>query len=189
MIRPVTSLLEPKRRLGDLLVTRGYLGEEQLRTVLDEQRSSRGTKLLGELLVDRGWASEEQVLECLAVELSLPYVKLDSRLFNAKIVDVLPRDVIEKYTAPPLFRVRNTLTVAISEPTNVFLVEQLAEVAKCEIQVVIAAAQDIRRMVQTYLPSRRVFVIDDIIDDAKDDAVKLIEASVEDIAAVADAAG
>ena len=62
------------------------------------------------------------------------------------------------------------------------LVEQLGEVAKCEIQVVIAAAKDIRRMVQTSLPSERVFVI----DDAKDGAVKLIEASVEDIAAVAD---
>ena len=65
MIRPVTSLLEPKRRLGDLLVTRGYLSEEQLQVVLDEQRSSRGAKLLGELLVERSWASEEQVLECL----------------------------------------------------------------------------------------------------------------------------
>ena len=189
MIRPVSSLLEPKRRLGDLLVTRGYLSEEQLQVVLDEQRSSRGAKLLGELLVERSWASEEQVLECLAVELGLPYVKLDSRLFDAKIVDTLPRDVIEKHTVLPLFRVRNTLTVAVSEPTNVFLVEQLAEVAKCEIQIVIAAAKDIRRMVQTYLPNDRVFVIDDIIDDAKEDSVRLIEASVEDIAADAVAAG
>ena len=189
MIRPVSSLLEPKRRLGDLLVTRGYLSEEQLQVVLDDQRSSRGAKLLGELLVERSWASEEQVLECLAIELGLPYVKLDSRLFDAKIVDTLPRDVIEKHTVLPLFKVRNTLTVAVSEPTNVFLVEQLAEVAKCEIQIVIAAAKDIRRMVQTYLPNERVFVIDDIIDDAKEDSVRLIEASVEDIAADAVAAG
>lgn len=189
MIRTVSSLLEPKRRLGDLLVKRGYLTEDQLQVVLEEQRSSRGAKLLGELLVEKSWASEEQVLECLAVELGLPYVKLDSRLFDAKIADVLPRDVIEKHTVLPLFRVRNTLTVAVSEPTNVFLVEQLAEVAKCEIQIVIAAAKDIRRMVQTYLPNERVFVIDDIIDDAKEDAVKLIEASVEDIAADAVAAG
>ncbi len=189
MIRPVSSLLEPKRRLGDLLVKRGYLSEEQLQIVLDEQRSSRGAKLLGELLVERSWASEEQVLECLAVELGLPYVKLDTRLFDAKIVDTLPRDVIEKHTVLPLFKVRNTLTVAVSEPTNVFLAEQLAEVAKCEIQIVIAAAKDIRRMVQTYLPNERVFVIDDIIDDAKEDSVRLIEASVEDIAGDAVAAG
>jgi type IV pilus assembly protein PilB len=189
MIRPVSSLLEPKRRLGDLLVTRGYLSDEQLQIVLDEQRSSRGAKLLGELLIERSWASEEQVLECLAVELGLPYVKLEPRLFDAKIVDALPRDVIEKHTVLPLFKVRNTLTVAVSEPTNVFLVEQLGEVAKCEIQIVIAAAKDIRRMVQTYLPNERVFVIDDIIDDAKEDSVRLIEASVEDIAADAVAAG
>ncbi len=189
MIRPISSLLEPKRRLGDLLVTRGYLNEEQLQVVLEEQRSSRGAKLLGELLVERSWATEEQVLECLAIELGLPYVKLESRLFDSKIADALPRDVIDKYTVLPLFRIRNTLTVAVSEPTNVFMVEQLAEVAKCKIQIVIAAAKDIRRMVQTYLPNERVFVIDDIIDDAKDSAVKLIEQSVEDIGAVADLAG
>ena len=189
MIRSMSSLLEPKRRLGDLLVTRGYLSEEQLQQVLDEQRASRGTKLLGELLVEKSWTTEEQVLECLAIELGLPFVKLESRLFDSKIVDALPREFIEKHTVLPLFKVRNTLTVAVTEPTNVFLVEQLREVTKCEIQVAIAAAKDIRRMVQTYLPNERVFVIDDIIDDARDDAVKLIEASVEDIAAVAEAAG
>jgi type IV pilus assembly protein PilB len=189
MIRAVTALLEPKRRLGDLLVQRGYLTEEQLQNVLEEQRSSRGTKLLGELLVDRGWANEDQVLECLAVELGLPFVKLDSRLFDVKIVDSLSRELIDKHTVLPLFKVRDTLTVAISEPTNVFLVEQLREYAKCEIQVVIATGKDIRRMVQTYLPNERVFVIDDIIEDARDDAVKLIEASVEDIAVAAEAAG
>ncbi len=188
MIRAASSLLEPKRRLGDLLVAREYLTEEQLQLVLEDQRDSRGTKLLGELLVERGWCNEEQVLECLALELNLPYVRLDSRLFDIKTFDSLPREFIDKHTVLPLFKVRDTLTVALSEPTNVFLVEQLREVAKCEIQVVIAAAKDIRRMVQTYLPNEQVFVIDDIIDDAREDSVKLIEESVEDIAAVAEAA-
>lgn len=189
MIRAISSLLEPKRRLGDLLVARGYLAEEQLQIALDEQRSNRGSKLLGELLTERGWSSEEQVLECLAVELGLPYVRLESRLFDPKTVDLLPREFIDKHTVLPLFKVRNTLTVAVAEPTNVFMVEQIAKVAKCEIQIAIASAKDIRRMVQTYLPNERVFVIDDIIDDARDDAVKLIEESVEDIAAAAEAAG
>jgi type IV pilus assembly protein PilB len=189
MIRAISSLLEPKRRLGDLLIARGFLTEEQLQMALDEQRSNRGAKLLGELLMDRGWCSEEQVLEGLSIELGLPYVKLESRLFDSKIVDALPRDFIDKHTVLPLFKVRDTLTVAVSEPTNVFLVEQLRDVAKCDVQIVIAAGKDIRRMVQTYLPNERVFVIDDIIDDARDDAVKLIEQSVQDIAAAAEAAG
>ena len=141
MIRAISSLLEPKLRLGDLLVARGFLSDEQLKMALEEQRSNRGTKLLGELLTERGWCSEEQVLEGLSVELGLPYVKLDSRLFDAKVVDSLPRDFIDKYTVLPLFKVRDTLTVAVSEPTNVFLVEQLGSVAKCEIQIVIAAAR------------------------------------------------
>ena len=75
------------------------------------------------------------------------------------------------------------LTVAVAEPTNVFLIDQLRDIARCEVQIAVASAKDIRRMVQTYLPNTRVFVIDDIIDDANGDAVELIEESIEDIGA------
>src|SRR4051812_44756268 len=100
------SLLEPKRRLGDLLVTRGYLTAEQLQQALGEQRQGQGEKLLGEVLVDREYCSEEHVIECLAVEFGVPYIRLDSKLFDPKTFALIPREFIEKYTVLPLFRVR-----------------------------------------------------------------------------------
>lgn len=183
------SLLEPKLRLGDLLVARGYLTDEQLDQVLREQVEGFGSKLLGEIVVERAFCNEEHVLECLAAEYGVPYARLDSRLFDAKMFDTIPREFIEKHTVLPLFKIQNVLTVAVAEPTNVFLLDQLRAVARCEIQIVIAGARDIRRMVQTYLPNTRVFVIDDIIDDASSDAVELIEESIEDIGADVDVAG
>ena len=185
----VKSLLEPKLRLGDLLIARGRLTSEQLDLALAEQAETFGTKLLGEVLVEKEFCSEEQVLEALAAEFGVPYVRLDSRLFDPKVFDTIPRDFIEKNAVLPLFKVRDVLTVAVAEPTNVFLLDQLRDMARCEVQIAVAGAKDIRRMVQTYVPNTRVFVIDDIIDDASGGAVELIEESIEDIGADADVAG
>jgi len=182
-------LLEPKLRLGDLLVKRGYLTPEKLEAALSEQFDGQGEKLLGELLLEREYCTEEQLLECLAVEFGVPYVRLDSRLFDPKMFELIPREFIEKHTVLPLFRVRNVLTIALAEPTNVFLIDQLRDIVRCEVQIAIASAKDIRRMVQTYMPNTRVFVIDDIIDDANGDAVELIEESIADIGAAVDFAG
>jgi type IV pilus assembly protein PilB len=177
----VSPLLQPKPRLGDLLVTNGFLTQEQLEQALEEQRDSGGRKLLGEVLIDREYCSEEHVLECLAVDFGVPYVRLDNRLFDPKQFEILSREFIEKYTVVPLFKVHNVLTVAVAEPTNVFLVDQIREAAGCDVQIAIASATDIRRMVQTYLPNTRVFVIDDIIDGSNSDSVELIEESLDDI--------
>ncbi|WP_298869112.1 GspE/PulE family protein [uncultured Gimesia sp.] len=175
------SLLQPKMRLGDLLVYKEYITLEQLESALEEQANGDGNQLLGELLVLSEYCTEEQVLECLALEYRIPYVQLDSRMFDSKIFEILPREFVEKHTVLPLFKVRNVLTVAVAEPTNVFLVDQLSNLTKSEIQIVAASAREIRRMVQTYMPNTNVFVIDDIIDDANGTNVELIEESIDDI--------
>ncbi|MBS0206599.1 MAG: Flp pilus assembly complex ATPase component TadA [Planctomycetes bacterium] len=186
---PTRSPLQSRPRLGDLLVRRGFLSAERLQEALRLQKEGEQTKLLGELLVDREFCSEEQVLECLAVEFQLPFVRLEARLFDPKVVELLPRDFIEKHVVLPLFKVRDTLTVAVAEPSDVFLLDRLKSVARCEIQLAIASARDIRRTLQTYLPDSQVFVIDDIIDDVQGDAVELIEESIDDIVSVTELAG
>lgn len=175
------TLLQPKMRLGDLLIFKEYISLEQLESALEEQTQGDGSQLLGELLVNNEYCTEEQVLECLALEYRIPYVQLDSRMFDSKVFELLPREFVEKHTVLPLFKVRNVLTVAVAEPTNVFLVDQLRDLSKSDIQIVAANARDIRRMVQTYMPNTNVFVIDDIIDDANGTNVELIEDSIDDI--------
>ena len=182
-------LLKPRPRLGDLLVRQGFLAPEQLQQALALQAQGEGSKLLGEVLVEREFCTEEQVLECLAVEFKLPFVKLDTRMFDPKAVELLPREFIEKHIVLPLFKLRDTLTVAVAEPSDVFLLDRLKSVARCEVQLAIASARDIRRTLQTYLPDSKVFVIDDIIDDVQSDAVELIEDTVEDIGAGSELAG
>src|SRR5215813_264404 len=150
-------------RLGNVLIERGYITVEQLNAALEEQRGSTG-KLLGEILVERGFCTDDHVIECLAMVYGVPYAKLEPRIADPKVVECLPRDYIQKNLVFPLFKIRHTLTVAVTEPTNLFLIDELHALTNLDVQVVATSAKDIRRMFTT-LPDSKTFVIDDIIDD------------------------
>ncbi len=180
-----TSTAPP--RLGNILVERGYISVEQLHAALEEQRKGTG-KLLGEILTEKGFCSDDQVIECLATVYGVPYAKLEPRLADPKALDVLPREYIEKNLVFPLFKIRHTLTVAVCEPTNLFLIDELRSLTGSEVQVVATSAKDIRRMITT-LPDSKTFVIDDIIEDNAQAEVTLIETAIEDISDSTEYAG
>ncbi len=175
-------------RLGNLLLDRGYLSIEALKQALTQQQTDSAGKLLGEILVELGVCTEDQVVECLAAEFGVPYAKLEARLFDPHIVDILPRDYIEANLVLPLFLVRDRLTVAVAEPSNLFLIEELRSLTQREVQIVAATPRDIRRLL-TNLPNSKVFVIDDIIEDSEAADVTLIEEAIEDIGDIAEIAG
>ena len=175
-------------RLGNLLVEKGYLSAENLQVALDRQKQDSRSKLLGEILVELEYCTEDQIVECLAAEYGVPYAKLDARLFDPKIVDVLPREYIEQNLVLPLFLVRGVLTIAVSEPSNLFLIEEIRGLSNQQVQIIAATSKDIRRMITT-LPNSKVFVIDDIIEDSETADVTLIEEAIEDIGDVAEIAG
>ena len=119
-----TATLAP-RRLGSLLVDKGYLTPGDLQSALEKQKQEGRKKLLGEILVEQEYCTEDQVVECLAAEYGVPYAKLDARLLDPKVVDVLPREYVEKNLVLPLFLVRGVLTIAVSEPSNLFLIDEV----------------------------------------------------------------
>ena len=140
------------------------------------------------MLVDLEYCTEDQVVECLATEYGVPHAKLDARLLDPKIVDILPREYVEKNLVLPLFVVRGVLTIAVSEPSNLFLIDEIRGLTSAQVQIVAASPKDIRRMITT-LPNSKVFVIDDIIEDSDNADVTLIEEAIEDISDVEEIAG
>ena len=182
----MTTLAAP--RLGNLLLEKGYLSVESLETALASQRGGRQNKLLGEILVELGLCSEEQIVECLASEYGVPFARLDARLYDPKCVEMLPREYLEANLVLPLFCVRNVLTLAVAEPSNLFLIDEIRALTQRDVQIVAATPKDIRRML-TNLPNSKVFVIDDIIEDSEAADVTLIEEAIEDIGDVVEIAG
>ena len=181
-----------KRRvvqLGQLLIERGYLKAEQLDQALAHQKQNHNTLLLGEVLQQLGMCTEDQIMEALALGYGVPFARISPKVADPKVIDVLPREFLDRHRVLPLFKVRNRLTVAVNEPANVFLLEEIGRISGCEVLVVCATAKDIRSTLETHLPSANIFVIDDILDDATPSELSVIEdKAAEDIANLEDAA-
>ncbi|HPF39439.1 MAG TPA: ATPase, T2SS/T4P/T4SS family [Phycisphaerae bacterium] len=178
-----------KLQVGQILVAKGLITEAQIEQAIAEQAARGHKQLLGEVLIDLGFVTADGVMEALAEAYGVPYAKLTPRLVDPHIMDTLPRDYREKHSVIPLFKVRNTLTVAMCEPSNVFLIEEIARMTECTVQVVAVTAADIQMIIGQYVNSANVFVIDDIIEDVSDDAFELIESKVDDIANLEGMAG
>ncbi|TVQ77867.1 MAG: type II/IV secretion system protein, partial [Phycisphaeraceae bacterium] len=157
--------MHSRLQLGDLLVAKNLLTQDQLSQALEEQRGKGHTRLLGEVLVELGFVSEHVIMEALAESYCVPYARITPRIADPRAIDSLPREFIDGHNVLPLFRVKNTLTVAVSEPANLFLLEEIERLSGLTVQIVAATAQDIRATMQAYLPNANVFVIDDIYED------------------------
>src|SRR4030043_1135640 len=178
-----------KMQLGQLLLARGIVTEEQIEKALAEQKEKGHHKLLGELLVEMNYCTENQIASALAEAYDVPYAQVSPKICDAKVLDILPREFLEEHIVLPLFKVGDKLTVAVSEPTNVFLIDEIERISGCKVQIVCATAKDIKATLQTYLPAANVFVIDDIIDDNGLEDFTLIENITQDITNLEEIAG
>jgi type IV pilus assembly protein PilB len=186
----MTELLkETKLQLGQVLLSRNIITEEQIQQALRAQKQGGHNKLLGELLIQLGFCTENQIASALAEAYGVPYAPISPKLCDPAVVELLPREFLDEHAVLPLFKVYTTLTVAVSEPSNVFLIDEIERLSSCKVQIVCATAKDIRSTLQTYMPAANVFVIDDIIDDAALDDFTMIENITEDIANLKEVAG
>jgi len=181
--------VEKKMQLGQLLLARGVVTAEQIEKALNEQKEKGHHKLLGELLVEMNYCSENQIASALAQGYGVPYAQVSPKICDPKAIEILPREFLEEHIVLPLFKVYDVLTVAVSEPTNVFLMDEIERISGCKIQVVCSTAKDIKATLQIYLPAANVFVIDDIIDDEGLEDFTLIEKYTADISSLEEIAG
>src|SRR5438270_1575412 len=101
-----------RKPLGQLLLGKGVLQQEQLDRALEEQKRSNHQKLLGEILVEMRFCTEDQITETLAQAYGVPYARISPKVTDPKVIAILPKDFLEKHCVLPLFLVEGTLTVA-----------------------------------------------------------------------------
>jgi type IV pilus assembly protein PilB len=178
-----------KMQLGQLLLGRGIVTEEQIKKALAEQKEKGHCKLLGELLVEMNYCTENQIASALAEAYDVPYAQVNPKICDAKVLDILPKKFLEEHVILPLFKVADVLTVAVSEPTDVFLIDEIERISGCKVQIVCATAKDIKATLETYLPAANVFVIDDIIDEKGLEDFSLIDKYKADISDLEEIAG
>ena len=168
-------------RIGDLLINKGMVTQEQLEQAVACQSNRGHKKLLGEVLVELKIVTEEQVMEVLAETYGVPFARVSPKLADPRVIEVLPRDFLEQQCVLPLFLVSGKLTLAVHEPANVFLIEEVERLTGHSVQVVAAPAHDIASTLEAYLPQANVFVIDELVGDMQAADLSLVEKEIADL--------
>lgn len=127
MTRGSGSATEERKRIGDILVADGILTPDQLDEALEKQREDPNSARLGTVVLELGMVSEHAVARALARQLRLPMVDLVERTPSPEAIEVVPRRLAERHDLLPLDvdPDEGILTVAMSDPTDVFALDDL----------------------------------------------------------------
>ena len=112
------------RKLGQILVDLGYLNEDQLWDVLEEQKQSPG-EIIGQVAIRMGLITEAQVTEALAEQWGMPVVNLSETNIPPKVLELVPETMATIYKIMPISLKDNILTVAMADPQNVAALDDL----------------------------------------------------------------
>ncbi|NIP29660.1 MAG: type II secretion system protein GspE, partial [Candidatus Dadabacteria bacterium] len=124
------------RKMGDILIKEDVINLDQLKTALQEQKSSG--KRLGETLLNMGYIDEHQLVAYLSKQYGVPAVNLDQFDVVPEILNVVPRETALKHKLIPLNKTDDTIVVAMSDPSNIFAVDDLKFATGKKIDVVVA---------------------------------------------------
>ena len=130
--------------LGERLVAAGVITRDELESGLQEQ-SSRGLKL-GETLIALGFIEENELLPFLAEQMGVHSVELRDGLVDPQVVRLIPQSMAESLNCLAMCRVRNRLAVAMADPTDLAVVDQLAHTTGLQIRPVLALRASIDRL-------------------------------------------
>ena len=146
---PARSLAAPvatTERLGDLLVREGLITREQLEKALQEQRQN-GTRV-GYNLVKLGFIAETDLTKMLARQFKMPAVDLSRFEVDPRIAKLIPADLAIKHLVLPLKRDGRTLTVAMADPTNLGVLEDLKFITRYDIFPVIGGEFTLKSQIE-----------------------------------------
>ena len=130
-----------RKKLGEILVKRGAVTPDQMAEFLRLQKEQK--KPLGELLVESHVITREELTDFLGEQLGIPHVWLRKGLVDPRIVHVVPKEKALQYQVMPMFRVRDTLTVAAADPHQVFVFDDISRMTGLKVQPVLCRTDDI----------------------------------------------
>ena len=135
-------------KLGQMLMASGLITEDQLKAALEKQEETG--QRLGQVLCDMELVSEQDIARTLGQQLGVPHVWLRKGLIDPKVVGVIPQDKAELYQVIAMFKVRDALTVAMSDPQSLFVIDQLTSLTGCRIQPVLCRSSEIASFIAEY---------------------------------------
>ena len=176
----MTTVKRKSKQLGQILIELGYITPEQLESALEEHRKT--PKSLGRVLIDLGMIKESDLVRALAEQVGLEFVDLSEFPVDATATVLLPESLARRYRALPIGERDGRLLVAMSDPANVYALDDIRTITGRDVQPVVATANDVEHAIQKFAGlDSQVEAMADILAEAGDsESTEDLEAALED---------
>ncbi len=124
-------------RLGEMLIKESLITPEQLRQAIDHQKKHGGR--LGTALIKLGFVKDDDITNVLSRQYGVPSINLKYYDVDAAVIKLIPQDTAVRYQIVPLSRVGSTLTIAMTDPTNVFAMDDIKFMTGFNVEPVVAS--------------------------------------------------
>lgn len=136
-----------RENIIEILLHSKNISSEQLEEALKIQKERQIP--LRSILIEQGIISEEELLSLLSEKLYIPTLHLTRYKFNPEIIKLVPERMARLYKVIPLSRMGNTLTVAVSDPLNIFALDDLKILTGLNIDTVLSPEEEITKVIDT----------------------------------------
>src|SRR5437763_7154581 len=138
-------------RIGELLLKEKRITPEQLQQALNYQKANGGK--LGFNLVKLGLVKDEEITSLLSKQYGVPSISLGQFEIDPTVIKLIPADTAQKYQIVPLSRAGATLTIAMTDPTNVFAMDDIKFMTGYNVEPVVASETAVIEAIQRYYPA------------------------------------
>jgi type IV pilus assembly protein PilB len=138
-------------RIGELLLKEKRITPDQLQQALNHQKANGGK--LGFNLVHMGFVKDEEITALLSKQYGVPSINLTQFEIDAAVIKLIPADTAQKYQIVPLSRAGATLTIAMTDPTNVFAMDDIKFMTGYNVEPVVASESAVIEAIQRYYPA------------------------------------
>ncbi len=166
-------------RIGDLLLREGLVTQDQLNKALSEQRHN-GTRV-GYNLVKLGYVKETDLTRMLARQHKMPAVDLTKFQVDPRIAKLIPGELALKHSVLPLKRDGRTLTVAMSDPASMSVLDDIKFITRLDIFPVIAGEFTLRNAIEKFYSSGEA-QMENLLADLEDDDIEVLESENDNTA-------
>jgi len=162
----------PKKKNIDLLIEKKLISDEQLKKARAEAHKTGMS--LEQALEKLGFITREAIAQALAEDIGIPFMDLSDYLVDSQVLKLIPEAIAKKYKVAPLFKIGDSLTVAMVDPQNIVVLDQIRKVSKIEnIAPVLVLEEGIDKVLDSYYGVSGV--VDELIDTIDQQQIRIDE--------------
>ncbi len=135
-------------RLGELLVKKNYITGDQLKKAFEDQKLKGGR--LESALIRLGYIKEDELLSFLSAQYRVPSIKISKIEINPNVIKLIPSSVSKKYFIIPINRVGPKLTLAMADPSNIVVIDEIKFMTGFNVEPVVASETEIIDAIKKY---------------------------------------